>query len=43
MHNMHNMIETLKETLELFAMKYNQKARSGTGICVGNLSSSNPI
>lgn len=40
---MKSQIETLKETLELFAMKYNPKARSGTGICVGNLGSSNPI
>ena len=43
MHNIHNMIDVLKEALELFVMKYNPKARSGTGICVGNLSSSNPI
>ena len=40
---MKSQIETLKETLELFVMKYNPKARSGTGVCVGNLSSSNPI
>ena len=40
---MKSQIETIKETLELFIMKYNPKARSGTGICVGNLSSSNPI
>ena len=40
---MKSQIETLKETLELFVMKYNPKARSGTGICVDNLCSSNPI
>lgn len=43
MHNIHNMIDVLKETLELFVMKYNSKERSGTGVCVGNLSGSNPI
>ena len=40
---MHNMIDVLKETFELFIVKYNPKARSGTGICVGNLGSSDPI
>ena len=40
---MKSQIETLKETLELFVMKYNPKARLGTGVCVGNLGSSNPI
>ena len=30
MHNLHNMIDVLKETFALFIMKYNPKARSGT-------------
>lgn len=38
-----SQIAVLKETLELFIMKYNPKAMSGTGVCVGNLSTSNPI
>ncbi|MGN0536514.1 MAG: hypothetical protein ACI4M3_00885, partial [Acutalibacteraceae bacterium] len=39
---MKSQIETLKETLELFVMKYNPKARAWADKCGGNLSSYKP-